>query len=246
MPDFHGIAIELIDIENFLKQQLQLKEICQKILYQKIINKSAQEHNISVTPAEIQAIADRQRREKKLEKASDTFAWLGDQMISPEDWEAGIQDDLLAKKLSTTLFSREVERHFAENRPDFERAILYQMVIPYEKLAWEVFYQIEEEEISFYQAAHLYDIDEKRRLHCGYEGTVYRGQLSYSSISSIVFQSRPKEIIQPLKIEEEYHLLMVEEFLPAELTEEVHQEILQKLFSEWLTNELNYLLYRAD
>lgn len=246
MPDFHGIAIKLIDLENFLKQQLQLKEICQRILYQRIIKKSAQEHNISVTPAEIQAIADHQRREKKLEKASDTFAWLGDQMISPEDWEAGIQNDLLAKKLSTTLFSREVERHFAENRLDCERAILYQMVIPYEKLAWEVFYQIEEEEISFYQAAHLYDIDEKRRLHCGYEGTVYRSQLSYSGISSIVFQARPKEIIQPLKIEEKYHLLMVEEFLPAELTEEVHQEILQKLFTEWLTNELNYLLYRAE
>ncbi|GCL46726.1 peptidylprolyl isomerase [Microcystis aeruginosa] len=246
MPDFHGIKIELIDIENFLKQQLQLKEICQKILHQRIIKKSAQEHNISVTPAEIQALADEQRREKRLEKASDTLAWLADQMIAPEDWEAGIQGDLLAKKLSTALFSREVERHFAENRLDFERAILYRLVIPYEKLAWEVFYQIEEEEISFYQAAHLYDIDEQRRLHCGYEGIIYRGQLSSSGLSSIVFQARPKEIIQPVKINEEYHLLMVLEFLPAELTEEIHQEILQKLFSEWLTNELNYLLYRSE
>jgi parvulin-like peptidyl-prolyl isomerase len=244
MVDFHGIMIESVDIENFLKQHFQLKEICQKILYQRIIKKLAQEYKISVTAEEIQVIADRQRREKRLEKATDTLAWLADQMIAPEDWEMGIQEDLLAQKLSNTLFSQEVERYFAQNRLNFESAILYQMVIPYEKLAWEIFYQIEEEEISFYQAAHLYDIDEKRRLNCGYEGKVYRGQLP-PNISSIVFQARPKEILQPLKIEEEYHLFMMEEFLQAELTEEVHQEILQKLFSEWLTNELNYLLYQS-
>ncbi|MFM7424755.1 MAG: hypothetical protein ACKO7W_07170 [Elainella sp.] len=38
-------------------------------------------------------------------------------------------------------------------------------------------------------------------------------------------------------------LLMVEEFISAELTPEIRQEIIQRLFREWLESELNYLIY---
>jgi hypothetical protein len=37
---------------------------------------------------------------------------------------------------------------------------------------------------------------------------------------------------------------MVEKFIPAELTPQRYQEILNNMFNEWLANELNYLLHR--
>ena len=36
---------------------------------------------------------------------------------------------------------------------------------------------------------------------------------------------------------------MVEEFIAAELTPETRQQILDKLFQEWLESELNYLIH---
>jgi parvulin-like peptidyl-prolyl isomerase len=241
MPDS---SIQLEDIVIFLKETLQIKGIYQNILFQKIIDRAAQEKNLTVTPDEIQRYADSVRHQKRLEKAADTFAWLADQRVAPDDWEAGIRKNLLRQKLSQALFAKEVERFFAQNKLNFDQVLLYQIIVPYEKLAWEIFYNIEEEEMSFYLAAHLYDIDEKRRYQCGYEGKVYRWSIE-PELSARIFAAKPREIITPFRTEQGYHILMVEEFIPAQLTREIHEEILGKMFEDWLASELNYLLHNS-
>ena len=242
MTELTELSIEADEIVFYLKKNLQLKAVNQKILSQKIIEKAAQERGVTVTADEIQAEADRIRYEKKLEKASETLAWLADQMISPDEWEAGMRDRLLAKKLAETLFSQEVEKTFAQNKLDYEQILLYQIVVPYQKLAQELFYQIEEEEISFYEAAHLYDIDERRRRLCGYEGKLYRWGLK-ADIAPAIFSAQPGELIGPLASEQGYHIYLVEEFIPAELTPERSKEIIDKMFKQWLSGELNYVLH---
>lgn len=242
MIDFSGVALEPNEIVSLFKKNIQLKEVCQRILYQRIINQAAQERGLTVTPEEIEEAANRQRYEKRLEKASDTLAWLADQMITPDDWEAGICDRLLAKKLSEHIFAKEVEKFFAQNKLDFDQILLYQIIVPYDKLALEIFYQIEEQEISFYQAAHLYDIDERRRQLCGCEGKLYRRNLK-ADIAAVVFGAKLGEVTGPIKTEQGYHLLLVEEFIPGELTPERYQEILNRMFQEWLASELNYMLH---
>ncbi len=232
------------EIIGFLKQNLEFKEVYQKILSKKVIDQVAEERAITVTVEEIQNQANQQRHEKRLEKAADTLAWLADQMITSDDWEAGIRERLLAQKLAESLFSKDVEKYFIQNRLNFEQVSLYQIIVPYERLARELFYQIEEEEISFYHAAHLYDIDPRRREQCGYEGKLYRWGLK-ADFAAIVFGSNPGEILTPVKTDQGYHLILVEEFIQAELTPERYQEILQKLFKDWLASELNYRLYNT-
>jgi parvulin-like peptidyl-prolyl isomerase len=166
-------------------------------------------------------------------------------MITADDWELGIREKLLRQKLRDCLFSKEAEKVFAQNKINFDQVVLYQIIIPYQKLAWEIFYQIEEEELSFYQAAHLYDIDEKRRYHCGYEGTIPRWSIT-PEFATRIFAANPLEVILPFQTEQGYHILMVEEFIPAELTPKIYEEILEKMFSEWLKSELNYLLHNSQ
>ncbi|WP_446877503.1 peptidylprolyl isomerase [Phormidesmis sp. 146-33] len=205
----------------------------------------AQERGIIITSEEIQAEADRQRRENRLERAIDTLNWLREQLISAEDWETGICNQQLSQKLAESLFHSEAERFFAQNRLDFEQVALYQIIVPYHTLAQELFYQIEEAEISFYEAAHLYDIDEQRRRQCGFEGVLYRGNLQ-PELAAVVFGANAGEVVRPVQTDRGYHLLMVEEFVSAQLTPETHQEIVQRLFQEWLESELSYLHNQAD
>lgn len=242
MPELSKVSIDPDEIIGSLKRGIQLKQISQKILCRRIVEQAAAERGITVTPEEIQGEADRMRHEMRLEKASDTLAWLDDQMIAPEDWEAGIRDRLLERKLAECLFAKDVEKFFAHNQLDFEQILLYQIIVPYERLAQELFYQIEEGEISFYEAAHLYDIEEGRRRRCGYEGKLYRRKLK-PDLACAVFGAPIGEMIGPLQTEQGYHLLIVEEFFPAELTPERTQEIRSRLFREWLESELNYLLH---
>jgi parvulin-like peptidyl-prolyl isomerase len=233
MDDYSDMVIEPEEIVNFLKQEINLKQVCQKILLQKAIAQVAQKRGIVVTTEEIQTEADCDRRERGLEKAADTVAWLTEQMIAPSDWEIGIRNRLLAQKLAEQMFGDEVSKFFIQNRLDFDQIILYQMIVADEKLAQELYYQIEEGETSFYAAAHLYDIDENRRRKCGYEGQIYRWALE-SDIAAIAFSASAKELIGPIKTKLGYHLLLIEELIPAELTAQRYQEILHHMFKQWL------------
>ena len=227
------------EIIHCLKTELQLKKVCIKILYQRIIEKTAQQKGISVSTDEIEIEANRQRREKRLEKASDTVRWLEQHMLTPLDWEVGIRNNLLRQKLAITLFGKEVEQFFIQNRCKFEQVVLYQFVVSSEKLAQELYYQIEESEISFYQAARLHDIDENRRYKCGYEGKVYRWAV-IPQIAPLVFNASPQQLVGPVKTDYGYHLFMVEHYIPAELTPKRYQEILDNMFQQWLDAELDY------
>lgn len=242
MNNLSSVFFNSDEIVSFLKQNTQLKEIVKKIFHQKIINQASQERCITVTSEEIQAEADCQRLEKRLEKATETMEWLADHMMTADDWEVGIRDRLIAKKLSECLFAKEAEKFFSQNRLDFEQILLYQIIVPYEKLAQEIFYQVEENEISFYEAAHLYDIDQRRRYQCGYEGKFYRWSLK-PDVAAAIFSAELGELIGPFKTEQGYHLFKIEESIPAELTPEIAQDIINKMFREWLASELNYMLH---
>lgn len=233
MIEFNGEIITPREVVTYLKKTLQIKEVCNNVLYQKIINTAAQERDIKITEEEIQIEADRLRYEKRLVKASDTITWLVDQLVLSEDWEAGILDSLLSKKLAVSLFAKNVEKYFLENQLDYDQVLLYQIVVSNKQLAQEICYQIEEGEISFYEAAHIYDIDQRRRNHCGYEGKFYRWSLK-PDVAAVVFNTTPGDLIGPLIIDKVNYILMVKEFIPAELTDERREEIINKMFKEWL------------
>lgn len=225
-------------IIDFLKRQMQFREIYRRILSQDIIEQTAQAQGIDVEAEDIQAEADRQRRQLQLENASDTYAWLAAQRVTPELWEAGIRDRLLAERLAHNLFEPEIEAYFVEHRLEFEQVTLYQIIVPYDTLAQELFYRIEENEISFYEAAHLYDVDSARRLTCGYEGQYHRWALS-PQVAAAVFSRNPGELIGPVKLDQGYALFFVEARSPAELTADVRKLILDRRFNAWLERELS-------
>jgi parvulin-like peptidyl-prolyl isomerase len=244
MVKFNNIDIAPDEINVYLQQKFKLGQICNEILHQKIINEAASSRNISVSEAEIEAEANKVRSSLRLEKASDTLSWLKDNLLDPEQWEIAINNHLLGQKLAQHLFDSKVEAYFAQNRLDFDRFVLYQLIVPYEKLAQELFYQIEEEEISFYQAAHLYDIDRQRRNVCGFEGEVHRWNYP-PDIAAVIFRTPVMigELIHPIKSNQGYHLFKIEDYLPAQLTPKIRQEIIDRLFEQWLNSELSYLIH---
>ncbi|AFY42782.1 peptidylprolyl isomerase [Nostoc sp. PCC 7107] len=241
MSEFAKVLIESEEVVKFLKKDLKLKEVYQKILAHKVILQTAEIRGITITQEEIEAEAENQRRERHLERAADTLEWLADQLITPSDWEMGICDRLLSHKLSQVLFADEVENFFTQNRSEFDQVILYQIIIDSATLAQELYFQIEDGEISFYHAARIYDIDIHRRRKCGYEGIVYRCAIQ-PDIATVVFRSSPQKVTVPYKTEQGYHLFLVEEFIPAELTKERYQEIIHKMFQHWLSTEIQCLL----
>jgi parvulin-like peptidyl-prolyl isomerase len=226
------------EILRFLRKTLRLKETRDEILCQKLVKQVAQDRNLIVSPEEVQTHINQMFLETGLEQASDILLWMQEQLIAIDDLEAGVYDRLLRQKLADSLFFDAAGSFFYEHQADFDQVVLYQIMVPYERVIDDIVYQIRLQELSFYEAAHLYDLDERRRYQCGYEGIFYRSD-TYSDITEVAFAAPPNEIIGPIKTENGYHLLLVEEFIPAELTPQRRQEIIDRMFQEWLSDELD-------
>lgn len=166
------------------------------------------------------------------------LAWLANQLIQINDWELGIRQQLLTRKLVESLFASEVRRRFTQDQREFEQILLYRITVPYATLSQELFYRIEEAEISFYEAAHLYNVELRLRLQCGYEGKKYRQDLE-PAIADIIFNAVEGKVLGPFCSScEAYDLLLVEKFFSATLTPEVYEKIINQLFEEWLSMQL--------
>ncbi|PZO20963.1 MAG: hypothetical protein DCF25_05815 [Leptolyngbya foveolarum] len=161
-------------------------------------------------------------------------------MLTADEWEASICDRLLAKKLSNAMFGEAATRQFNERKLDYAKVSLYRIATANVSLAQELVYQIEEEEISFFEAAHYYDSDVERRRCCGYEGEISRWLLD-PDVAASVFGAPAQTVIGPIAIGEEHGLFFADEFIAPQMTEEIHRSICDRLFYEWLDKELTRL-----
>jgi len=239
--NFAGIDIQADNIIVFLKQELTFHTVCRQLANKMIIHAGAQERSITVADDEVQAEADRLRRELKLENVQKTLEWLKEKMITTDDWEQSIHDHLLREKMATAMFSDAATQQFHQSKLDHERVVLYKIVTNHPQLAQELAYRIEEEEISFFEAAHLHNLDAHQKRNCGYEGEISRWALAPDTAASI-FSAPVKTVVGPLVLDTLCALFYVDEFIKPELTEAIHKEICDRLFSEWLDSELQRLV----
>jgi parvulin-like peptidyl-prolyl isomerase len=139
--------------------------------------------------------------------------------------------------LTTHLFADKVEPYFYENQLDYAGVVMYEVVLDDEDLAMELFYSIQEEEMSFYDVAHKYIEDKELRRKGGYRGILSRKDLK-SEISAAVFAATPPEVLKPIVTSKGVHLILVEEIIQAELNDKLGYQIVSELFGEWVINQI--------
>jgi parvulin-like peptidyl-prolyl isomerase len=146
----------------------------------------------------------------------------------------------LGTKLAQSLFASQVEPFFMAHQLDFTKAAIYEVFLDDRDLAIELFYALQEQEISFSEVARQYLKDVELRRVGGYRGLLARGQLK-PEISAAVFAVTPPQILKPIVTASGVHLILVEEIIQAQLTDELRQEILKQLFSAWIKQQIAQL-----
>lgn len=236
MLQFTTITAE--DILKQVKLSLQIPDLIQSIVSHRIISDAATEAGITVDNEELQQAADTIRALQKLHGAQETFAWLDKHHLSIDDLEEIAHFTIISQKLTTHLFADKVEPYFYENQLDYAGVVMYEVVLEDEDLAMELFYSIQEEEISFYDVAHKYIEDKELRRKGGYRGILSRKDLK-SEISAAVFAATPPEVLKPIVTSKGMHLILVEEIIQAELNDQLRYQIWSELFGEWVINQKN-------
>jgi parvulin-like peptidyl-prolyl isomerase len=117
---------------------------------------------------------------------------------------------------------------------------MYEVVLDDEDLAMELFYGIQEGEMSFYEVAHQYIQDMELRRKGGYQGIVRRKELK-PEISAAVFAAMPPQVLKPIVTSSGVHLILVEEIIRPELNNKLRYQILSDLFAGWLKQQIEQL-----
>ena len=213
----------------------KMPELIDGILRRKIVEEQVKIAGIEPNIGELQQAADRFRLINQLESAEATNQWLVERCLSVDDFEYIITQNLRSTKLAEYLFGNQVEKIFHQNFLDYGGAIIYEIILEDRDLAMEIFYALQEGDLSFADVAHQYIPDAELRRRGGYIGTVKRKEL-LPEVSAAVFAAKPPQLIAPIITAVGVHLIQVEEIITPQLSERLHQQILDELFERWLTD----------
>lgn len=232
-----SITITAEDILQQVKLSLKTPEIIEGIITRKVIANAAEEAGIKVEVKELQEMADKYRKMYKLLGEEDTWAWMKQNNLSLDNFEELVYDKGLSTKLATHLFADKIEPYFYENQLNYTGIVMYEVVLEDEDLAMELFYSIQEEEISFYDVAHKYIEDKELRRKGGYRGILYRKDLK-PEISAAVFAVTPPQVLKPIVTSKGVHLILVEEIIKRKLDNWLRNKIAADLFDDWVSKSL--------
>jgi parvulin-like peptidyl-prolyl isomerase len=241
----HAITISAQDILQQVKLSCQIPSIVEQIVTRKVVKDAAAEAAIKVEAEELQKAADQIRLISKLKTADETWQWLNKNCLSLDDFEEMVYTNVISGKLAQHLFADKVEPWFVEHQLDYAGAVIYEVILDDEDLAMELFYALQEGEMSFPEVAHQYIQDTELRRRGGYRGIVRRTEMK-PEISAAVFAAKPPQVLKPIMGAKGVYLIWVEEVIKLLLDEKLRYQIISDLFGAWVKQQVEEVEVSSD
>lgn len=232
------ITISQQDLIQQIKLSYQMPLTIRGIVNRKIIDAVAEETGVTLEPEDLQQTADAFRLNHNLLRADATELWLQEHYLSLDEFEEIVRISALSSKLAQHLFGDQVEPFFVSHQLDYTQVVMYEVVLDDEDLAMELFYAIQEGDMSFPEVAHRYIQDTELRRCGGYRGKLRRTDLK-PEISAVIFASAPPQLLKPIITSKGAHLILVEEIIQPELDKTLRKKILSNLFLDWLKQQVD-------
>lgn len=231
------LKVSADDIIYYIKLACQIPGILEAIATQKIIAEAAEKAGIEVATEELQTAADNLRLAHRLLKAEDTWDWLEKHHLTLDDLEEIAKINLLSSKLANHLFAAKIEPFFYANQLNYSGAVTYEVILDDEDLALELFYALQEGEISFQEIARQYIQNPEIRRAGGYQGIRRRVDFR-PEVAAAVFAATPPQILKPIITQKGVHIIAVEEIIKPELDENIRLQIMGDFFTNWLQQQI--------
>jgi parvulin-like peptidyl-prolyl isomerase len=232
------IAISKEELIQQISLSCQMPLTIRGIVNRKIIAAVAEEVGVTLEAEDFQQTADAFRLNHNLLRADATELWLQEHYLSLDEFEEIVQISALSSKLAQHLFADQVEPFFVSHQLDYTQVVMYEVVLDDEDLAMELFYAIQECEMSFPEVAHRYIKDTELRRCGGYRGKLRRTDLQ-PEVSAVIFASTPPQLLKPIITSKGAHLILVEEIIQPELDKTLRKKILSNLFLDWLKQQVD-------
>jgi hypothetical protein len=233
-----GLSLSLGQLLRTLHAQGRLRPLVVEALAGRLVQQEARQAGLSVTAKELQAAADAFRRCHGLHTAADTRAWLDGQGRTANDFEAGLEERLLAAKLKQHQTAARAVEYFSARRTDFERLRVAQVLVGRDDLARELASQVRDEGRGLEEVAREHGLPVVRHR-------LFRKDLNGPPAEPLA-SAAVGELVGPVATPEGFALIVVEERRPAELDVATRQALQDELFDEWLAGRLGQATFDLE
>ncbi|MBL1178735.1 peptidylprolyl isomerase [Pantanalinema sp. GBBB05] len=224
------------EILAYLRRSAQIAEIAALAEHEALILALCDRLKITVSDDELQSAGNAFRLQHQLVGAEETFAWLQQQRITAEAWTEGIRVKLLERKLKDLLFGGQVDSQYLNNRKEFKRVALSQILVRDRPTALKIVQALQAENASFCALAVEYGLGKQAKERGGFLGVHFLPKL-LPEIVQAISQARAGEVIGPIQTKFGYHILRVEKWYPLQLDDSVRVEVVDALFQGWLQQQ---------
>ncbi len=224
------------DIIAYLRRSHKLAEIAALAEREALILAICEQRGITASDEELQAAGDAFRRKYQLIGASETLSWLQEQRITVEYWSQGIRVALLENNLKEHLLGASVDGYYLSNRNNYKRVALSQILVDDLTDALKIVHALQEDKAAFCALALEYSKGQQSKEKGGFAGIHFLARLM-PEVAQAISEAKEGEVIGPIETKIGYHIIKIEKWFPAELSEAVREEILESLFQAWLREQ---------
>ena len=220
-------AISLYDLLRGLKVRGR-QDFLEEALKDHLLAEAAIQEGIDISDDELQTAVDRFRQRAGLASASATTVWLEQNRLTIEDIADRLKRQLRNEKLKQKLTRGEEERYFENNKEDFEMAAIGQVSFDEPTAADSFADLVRGAGADFYALAASRSEDFLAR----FPRCVGRDDLP-AAIEAAVFGAETGEVVGPVRTGSEHHVIKLEGFHLASLTDDLKARIRDNLFEDW-------------
>lgn len=233
-----GSPITVEDIVVHLKTSGSFRNAVHQVIEIEVIRARCEGFDVQLDEDEVDAYAEERRNQLGLDdaiKMNDYCRWLG---ITFDQWNEGIENDLLRIKLAHhVILDEAIDRYYEEHRDDLKTVSVSRIVCHTEGDIRAARDAIADQGRDFSTVARELSAEDGTRLSGGYIGSVQIGMLS-GEVDEAVFSAAGGDLLGPFAENGYWTLYRIEDVAHAELDEDLRQRISEHLFAEWLEAEV--------
>lgn len=229
LPEIDPITDE--QILSCLRKSCQMAEVYAQAEKDVRVLAMCERFEIMVSDEELQVAGDVFRTENRLTGAAETMGWLAQQRMSVEDWSEGIRLKLMMEKLHEHMFGALVDSHYMNNREDYQRVALSQILVQDASEAARMMKVLERDKSAFCRLALETSKGRQSKAQGGFVGVRFLAELM-PELTAVLKVAQEGDVVGPVQTQIGFHVLKVERWLPVDLSE-VRQAVIEKFASVW-------------
>lgn len=235
----HGTdTLSLGDFLGAMKRSRRLRPLLVESFVENYLVNRAKRAGLTINEKELQEAADNFRLKNGMATQEQTTQWFNREAITADDFAAGLERDLLVEKLRRAISDPKVDEAFNANTARFARIRLKRALVSTEQEAREFIDAVTSGRSTFENEAKAKSLDLVSKGQGGDAGIVRRVDL-VPKLADALFAVEAGKLVGPVQAGQGYLVFRVEEFLPAQIDEQIRAGLRKEIFDAWLRQELS-------